>query len=83
MPAEAGARCSALQLATSWQAQTVQSQPPSNNLTHSMYCLHRTQVLDLGQVVAGNFAGAMLAYFGATVYKVFIRLWISATAGVC
>ena len=28
------------------------------------------QVLDVGQVVAGNFAGALLAYFGATVYKV-------------
>ncbi|GAX84004.1 hypothetical protein CEUSTIGMA_g11429.t1 [Chlamydomonas eustigma] len=28
------------------------------------------KVLDLGQVVAGNFAGALLSYFGATVYKV-------------
>eukprot|EP00798_Chlamydomonas_sp_ICE-L_P016464 gene16464-22686_t len=28
------------------------------------------KVLDIGQVVAGNFAGAMLAYFGATVYMV-------------
>ena len=27
-------------------------------------------MLDLGQVVAGNVAGALLAYFGATVYKV-------------
>jgi len=28
------------------------------------------QVLDLGQVVAGNFAGSLLAYFGADVIKV-------------
>ena len=28
------------------------------------------QVLDLGQVVAGNFAGGLLAYFGADVIKV-------------
>lgn len=28
------------------------------------------KVLDLGQVVAGNFAGALLAYFGADVIKV-------------
>lgn len=28
------------------------------------------QVLDLGQVVAGNFAGALLAYYGADVIKV-------------
>lgn len=28
------------------------------------------QVLDLGQVVAGNFAGAVLAYYGADVIKV-------------
>ena len=27
-------------------------------------------MLDLGQVVAGNFAGALLAYFGADVIKV-------------
>jgi crotonobetainyl-CoA:carnitine CoA-transferase CaiB-like acyl-CoA transferase len=27
-------------------------------------------VLDLGQVVAGNFAGALLSYFGADVIKV-------------
>ncbi|KAG1680425.1 hypothetical protein FOA52_015516 [Chlamydomonas sp. UWO 241] len=27
------------------------------------------KVLDLGQVVAGNYAGALLAYFGATVIK--------------
>ena len=30
----------------------------------------RMQVLDLGQVVAGNFCGAALAYFGADVIKV-------------
>jgi hypothetical protein len=30
------------------------------------------QVLDLGQVVAGNFAGAILSYFGADVIKVCI-----------
>lgn len=29
-----------------------------------------TQVVDVGQVVAGNFCGALLAYFGATVIKV-------------
>ena len=29
-----------------------------------------TQVLDVGQVVAGNFCGALLAYFGADVIKV-------------
>jgi crotonobetainyl-CoA:carnitine CoA-transferase CaiB-like acyl-CoA transferase len=28
------------------------------------------QVLDLGQVVAGNFCGAILSYFGADVIKV-------------
>ena len=28
------------------------------------------QVLDVGQVVAGNFCGALLAYFGADVIKV-------------
>lgn len=32
--------------------------------------LHGYKVLDLGQVVAGNFAGALLAYFGAEVWKV-------------
>ena len=31
------------------------------------YSVILCQVLDLGQVVAGNFAGALLAYFGATV----------------
>ena len=28
------------------------------------------KVLDLGQVVAGNFAGALFAYYGADVIKV-------------
>lgn len=28
------------------------------------------QVLDVGQVVAGNFCGGLLAYFGADVIKV-------------
>ncbi len=28
-----------------------------------------TQVLDVGQVVAGNFCGAILGYFGADVIK--------------
>lgn len=28
------------------------------------------QVLDLGQVVAGNFCGGLLGYFGADVIKV-------------
>ena len=28
------------------------------------------QVLDLGQVVAGNFCGGLMAYFGADVIKV-------------
>jgi crotonobetainyl-CoA:carnitine CoA-transferase CaiB-like acyl-CoA transferase len=28
------------------------------------------QVLDLGQVIAGNFCGAVLGYFGADVIKV-------------
>lgn len=34
-------------------------------------CSHlAVQVLDLGQVVAGNFCGALLAYYGADVIKV-------------
>ncbi|CAL5228657.1 g11827 [Coccomyxa viridis] len=32
--------------------------------------LHGIKVLDVGQVVAGNFCGALLAYFGADVIKV-------------
>ena len=32
------------------------------------------QVLDVGQVVAGNFAGALLAYFGADVIKASCRI---------
>lgn len=32
--------------------------------------LTQCKVLDLGQVVAGNFCGAALAYFGADVIKV-------------
>lgn len=39
-------------------------------LTLSQPPLSPTQVLDLGQVVAGNFCGALLAYFGADVIKV-------------
>lgn len=35
------------------------------------------QVVDVGQVVAGNFCGALLAYFGASVIKV------RAARGVC
>ena len=39
-----------------------------------------TQVLDVGQVVAGNFCGALLAYFGADVIKVLCsNTWPSPT----
>ena len=31
------------------------------------------QVLDVGQVVAGNFCGGLLAYFGADVIKVWLH----------
>lgn len=34
------------------------------------WCTPPLQVLDVGQVVAGNFCGAILAYFGADVIKV-------------
>jgi hypothetical protein len=37
---------------------------------HCAVALRCLQVLDLGQVVAGNFCGALLAYFGADVIKV-------------
>lgn len=37
---------------------------------HNPGPLAGVKVLDLGQVVAGNFAGALLAYFGADVIKV-------------
>lgn len=37
---------------------------------HGTYCCCCCQVLDLGQVVAGNFCGAVLGYFGADVIKV-------------
>ena len=47
------------------------SSPPRDHRQHSHPGpLAGVKVLDLGQVVAGNFAGALLAYFGADVIKV-------------
>ena len=49
---------------------------------HGRTCLKgpATQVLDVGQVVAGNFCGALLAYFGADVIKVlYSKAWTSPT----
>ena len=45
------------------------SSPPPPHQPHPGP-LAGVKVLDLGQVVAGNFAGALLAYFGADVVKV-------------
>lgn len=44
--------------------------PSSSGKDHGKGPLHGYKVLDLGQVVAGNFAGALLGYFGAEVIKV-------------
>lgn len=61
--AAAAAAAATFSISTSPPSSTSASTPPPGPLAGY-------KVLDLGQVVAGNFAGALLAYFGADVIKV-------------